>query len=235
LLSTCKSSSRTCYYFVRFGRYPSGTRKLTTGAQDCIFKDNFSPAVLIKSIHYGIERSKTTARLKESEEQYKHLFYNNPVPVCAYSSESYKLLMANKALLQHYGYDEDEILELTFDELKPVFQETNNRVSESAHNGNNESIHNVELQHRKKNGEIIDVEIRSHPVVIKNQPAYLTVIYDVTERNKAKQHLQESEEMFRTILENFPNGSVAVLNKDLTISYIAGKELPITRNKIGKF
>jgi PAS domain S-box-containing protein len=197
---------------------------LKIGAQDYIVKDDSSPAVLAKSIQYGIERSKTSERLKKSEEQYKYLFYNNPLPMCAYNSKSYEFLMVNEAAISHYGYSEVEFLKLTFNELKPAAEEV--KSSRTVIN-NDENINNIDLQHRKKNGEIIDVEVRTHSIVIDGQNACLAVFHDVTERNRAKEQLRESEQMFRTISENFPNGAVAILNTDFTILYIAGKEFHI--------
>ncbi len=195
---------------------------LKIGAQDYIVKDDSSPAVLAKSIEYGIERSKIGAHLKKSEEQYKYLFYNNPLPMCAYN-KSHQFLMVNEAALEHYGYSEEEFLKLTIHDLKPDVKEVNHLLTIS----NNDSSSNIDMQHQKKNGEIIDVEMRSHPIVIEGQDFCLSVIHDVTARNKAKEQLRESEQMFRTISENFPNGAVAILNKDLTILYIAGKEFHI--------
>lgn len=199
---------------------------LKIGAQDYIVKDDISPAVLAKSIQYGIERSKIRARLKESEEQYKYLFHSNPLPMCAYNSKSYEFLMVNEAALRHYGYSEEEFLKMTFEELKPAIEDAPSQTK-STNAGNKGSLYNVDVKHRKKNGEIIDVEIRSHSIVIEGQQACLAVIHDVTERNRAKEQLRESEQMFRTISENFPNGAVAILNKDLAILYIAGKEFHI--------
>jgi PAS domain S-box-containing protein len=195
---------------------------LKIGAQDYIVKDDSSPAVLAKSIQYGIERSKVNARLKESEEQYKYLFYNNPLPMCAYD-KTHRFIMVNQAALRHYGYSEEEFLKLTLQDLKPGLKEEEQQSPAIK----NDSKSDIDMQHRKKNGEIIAVEMRSHPIVIEGQNACLSVIHDVTERNKAKEQVRQSEQMFRTISENFPNGSVAILNKDLTISYIAGKEFHI--------
>lgn len=196
---------------------------LKVGAQDYIVKDDANPAVLAKSIQYGIERSKIKTRLKKSEEQYKYLFHSNPLPMCAYNSKSHEFLMVNEAALNHYGYCEEEFLEMTFDDLKPsVAKEPKQVLSENV-----TTSYNTDFQHRKKNGEVIDVEIRSHAILIDEQKACLAVIHDVTERNRAKERLRESEQMFRTISENFPNGAVAILNKDLTILYMAGKEFHI--------
>lgn len=199
---------------------------LKIGAQDYIVKDSCSTAVLAKSIQYGIERSKISAHLKESEEQYKYLFQNNPLPMCAYNL-SHRFIMVNQAALKYYGYSEDEFLKLTIQDLQPDVKEEKQQSDLNNNEPHKDSRSNIDMQHRKKNGEIIDVEMRSHPIVIEGQKACLSVIHDVTERNKAKEQLRESEEMFRTISENFPNGSVAILNRDLTISYIAGKEFHI--------
>ena len=199
---------------------------LKIGAQDYIVKDSCSAAILAKSIQYGIERSKIYARLKDSEEQYKYLFHSNPLPMCAYNSNSYKFLMVNEAALRHYGYSEDEFLKMSFNELKCVAKDAKSSQTAIHKNSDKESRYN-DLQHRKKNGEIIDVEVRSHEIVIDGQKACLAVMHDVTERNRAKEQLRESEQMFRTISENFPNGAVAILDKALTILYMAGKEFHI--------
>lgn len=200
---------------------------LQIGAQDYIVKDDSSPAVLAKSIQYGIERSKIFARLKKSEEQYKLLFDHNPLPMCAYDNASHQFLKVNEAAVRHYGYSEDEFLKLTIDELEPGSEDVKQPFSISDYNVSRNGLYSIDHKHRKKNGEIIDVEMRSHEIIIDGQNACLAVIHDVTERNRAKEQLRESEQMFRTISENFPNGEVAILNKNLTILYIAGKEFHI--------
>lgn len=196
---------------------------LKVGAQDYIVKDDANPAVLAKSIQYGIERSKIKTRLKNSEEQYKYLFHSNPLPMCAYN-KSHQFLMVNEAALKHYGYSEEEFLKLSINDLKHNVKEAEQQAAAINDSSNKGSNYNIDLQHRKKNGEIIDVEVRTHEIVSEGQNACLAVIHDVTERNRAKEQLRESEQMFRTISENFPNGAVAILDRDLTILYMAGKE-----------
>lgn len=198
---------------------------LKVGAQDFIVKDDSNPAVLGKSIKYGIERSKIYEHLRKSEEQYKFLFNNNPLPMCAFGVDAHRVLMVNEAAIEHYGYSEEEFLKMTIDDLEPDKEKSGFSGKANASKVSCNVI--IDLQHQKKNGEIIDVEIRTHEIVIEGRNACLAVIHDVTERNKAKEQLRESEQMFRTISENFPNGAVAILNKDFTILHIAGKEFHI--------
>ncbi|MDQ6813953.1 MAG: ATP-binding protein [Bacteroidota bacterium] len=199
---------------------------LQVGAQDFIVKDDSTPAVLGKSIKYGIERSKIHEHLRKSEEQYKLLFNNNPLPMFAFETGWHRILMVNEAAIAHYGYSEEEFLTMTIDALESKYQRS---TSSSANFILDRVMCNTtrDLQHQKKNAEVIEVELRTHEIVIEGKDACLAVIYDVTERNRAKEQLRESEQMFRTISENFPNGAVTILNRDFVILYTAGKEFHI--------
>ncbi|MDB5248059.1 MAG: hybrid sensor histidine kinase/response regulator [Segetibacter sp.] len=200
---------------------------LKVGAQDYIVKDEANPVVLTKSIQYGIERSKIFDHLKKSEEQYKYLFHNNPLPMCAFDNQTQQFLMVNGSAIEHYGYTEEEFLKMGINDLKPHAEQTKQQTTSNNTSDINGGDNKVDFHHQKKNGNIIDVEMGTHDIVIEGKNARLAVIHDVTERNKAKEQLRESEQMFRTITENFPNGAVAILNKDLTILYMAGKEFHI--------
>jgi PAS domain S-box-containing protein len=144
----------------------------------------------------------------------------------AFDLDAPRFIMVNEAAIEHYGYSEGEFLKMTIEDLDVKAESKND----------NEDIYKptfincnttIDLQHQKKSGEIVDVEMRTHEIIIEGRHACLAVIHDVTERNKAKEQLRESEQMFRTISENFPNGAVAILNKDFNILYIAGKEFHI--------
>lgn len=197
------------------------------GAQDYIVKDDSSPHVLEKSIGYGIERSKVLDHLKRSEEQYKFLFQNNPLPMWAFDKVDGDFLMVNDAAIRQYGYSEEEFMKMSIHDIE-VTDEDGEYVSESfLKRSSLTKNYSSDLKHRKKSGSIIDIEMRTHSIILEGVKAYLAVLHDVTERNRAKEQLRQSEQMFRTISENFPNGVVAILDRDLKVQYIAGKELPV--------
>ena len=206
-----------------FGDTDMALETLKLGAQDYIVKDDSSPTVLAKSIQYGIERSKIFDQLKRSEEQYKYLFQRNPLPMFALKKGTFQFLMANQAAVKHYGYTEDEFLQMTFKNLGLKNETTQNE--ELTFNKNESG--NADIKHVKKDRTIIDVELGIHDILLQGEDERLIVIHDVTERNRAKEQLRESELMFRTISENFPNGSVAILDKELKILYTAGKEFHV--------
>ncbi len=202
---------------------------LHDGAQDYIVKDDCTPTLLSKSIKYGIERSNIRKHLKKSEEQYKYLFYNNPLPMIAFDTESKAIFMVNEAAIHFYGYNEVEFLKMTMNDL--LFKGVDNLKKQNIFSADATK----DVKHTKKNHKIIDVEIQQHSIVIEGRNATLAVIHEVTERNRAKEQMRQSEQNFRTISENFPNGAVSVLNKDFSIIYTAGKEFHINDVPVSYF
>lgn len=192
---------------------------LKFGAQDYIIKDDCNATVLAKSIQYGIERSKIVDHLVKSEEQYKYLFDSNPLPMWAYEKSTRKFLMVNDAAIQQFGYTLEDFLQMHTDDMKA------SNVGTQAHDINASFL--TDLKYQTKSGVVMDVEINTHDIIVDGKQACLAVVHDVTERNKAREQLRQSEQKFRTISENFPNGAVAILDKDLTILYMAGKEFHV--------
>jgi PAS domain S-box-containing protein len=184
------------------------------GAQDFIVKDNCNSTILSNSIKYSIERSKFMQHLQRSEEQYKSLFNNNPLPLIAFDYRTHKLLMVNQAAVQCYGYHEDEFLKMTISELESG-KGLNGQKQKYA---NNEDI---DLQHQTKDGNVIDVEMRIHTIQMNGTNAGLAVIHDVTERNKAREEQRRIEAEKEMLIEELTQH-----NSDLKqFSYIASHNL----------
>jgi PAS domain-containing protein len=57
-------------------------------------------------------------------------------------------------------------------------------------------------RHRKKNGELIDVEVTAFNLEFDGQPARLAVVDDITERLKAEERVREIERKYRALLES---------------------------------
>src|SRR5476651_2240241 len=54
---------------------------MASGAQDYLTKGEFDERLLSKSIQYSIERNRIRESLRESNESYRNLFFNNPLPI----------------------------------------------------------------------------------------------------------------------------------------------------------
>ncbi|MBA4318871.1 MAG: hypothetical protein C0412_10760, partial [Flavobacterium sp.] len=81
--------------------------------------------------------------------------------------------------------------------------EDRNRVVESIKlNG---SVIDYEAKFKRKDGSIFTGSISTNPIVIQNNKYLLSVIRDITDRNKAGEMLKQSEERFRTAFYTSPD------------------------------
>ncbi|WDF56727.1 hybrid sensor histidine kinase/response regulator [Mucilaginibacter sp. KACC 22063] len=193
------------------------------GAQDYLIKDELNPRILEKSILYSIERKKNLTALHQSQAQYQLLFYNNPVPMWTYDVETLKFEMVNDAAIEHYGYSREEFLNMTILDIRP--DEDKQRVNEfNLAVQVNDLKHAGEWKHLKKNGEIIRVNITSHRLNFNGKKLKLIVAYDVTDKVKAIEELEKSEQVFRSLVESFPNGMITLLDAKFNILYTNGLE-----------
>jgi PAS domain S-box-containing protein len=197
------------------------------GAQDYLLKGEFDEKLLTKSITYSIERKKNLYRLVESEEKYKFLFDNNPIPMWAFDVHSFEFLMVNQAAIQHYGYSREEFLSMTILDIAPPEDVERAKMGIQASLGRPSLNESGEWIHCRKDGSRIEVEAISHTIEIDGRTAWLVVVYDVTERNKAREQLRLREQMFRSMAENFPNGSVGFLDQDLRFVYADGQDFKL--------
>lgn len=157
-------------------------------------------------------------KISTLEEQYSNFFEGNPMPMSIVDLDSQKFVAANKAAIDTYGYSRKELLELTIADIR-VKEE-----SELMHHDLQTINHGLKKagirQHRKKNGEIIIVELSSSQIIFKNKKCRLLLARNITEITKAREEkrIAEKEKMKQEsftsyVIENFPV-DVAIFDKE---------------------
>ena len=164
---------------------------LVMGAQDYLVKGDFDEKLLSRAIRYSLERLRSLQYLRESEERYRELFNNNPMPMWVFDAGTFRFLEANTAAVQHYGYTHEEFLNRTFADigLEGTREQLIQEVEAVRRNG--AGVKKGILQHVKKSGEVIFVDIAWHSISYKDQPAILVLANDVTERILLENELNE--------------------------------------------
>jgi PAS domain S-box-containing protein len=89
------------------------------GAQEYLVKGEFEERLLAKSISYSIERKASMELLRESQETYRLLFENNPIPMYIRAKDSLKIVGVNQSAIDHFGYTEEEFLSKLVTDLHP--------------------------------------------------------------------------------------------------------------------
>ncbi len=174
-------------------------RSLSLGVSDYLLKDELSPQMLHKSIVYNIERNRNVSRIKESEQRYSELFHLSPQPMLVYDMDTFAFLDVNKAAVIHYGFSYEEFLSMTVLDIRP--KETVEEVREliEKRRKSEEEYFKGIFKHRKKNGEVIDVEIKSNSISFKGKRAKIILANDITERLRQVRIIEEQNQRLREI------------------------------------
>jgi PAS domain S-box-containing protein len=172
-----------------------GVKSLSLGVADYMLKEELTPLSLYKSIIYSSERKRITADLAESEKKYSELFHLSPLPMWVYDMDTLQFLNINKAAIAHYGYSRNEFLSMTLKDIEVEQSETNcNHITDK-----NGTVLNGIYRNKKKNGDIIQVDLQSNPILYRGKKANVVLANDVTERITYIKAIEEQNEKLREI------------------------------------
>lgn len=174
-------------------------KSISQGILDYLIKDDLTAAMLYKSIIYSIERKKSISLLKESEKRYSDLFHLSPQPMWVCDIDTLQFLDVNDAAVYNYGYTEDEFLKMT---VKEIVLEEEAAILEEAVNYSkkNDQLSTKDIyRHRKKNGDVIYVEIQSNIIYFNNRKAELVLANDITERMQYIKAIEKQNEKLQQI------------------------------------
>jgi PAS domain S-box-containing protein len=153
------------------------------------------------------ERKLAEKALRDSEGRYRLLFESNPLPMWVYDVETLGFLAVNAAVVNSYGYSREEFLSMTIKDIRPVedIPALLKKISTASAQLNESST----WRHQKKDQTVIDVEITSHPLDFAGRRARLVLAHDITERKRAEEALQLTEEQLRQALKMEAVGKLA--------------------------
>lgn len=172
---------------------------LALGVSDYLLKDDLNAFTLYKSILYNIERKKNYQALEESEKRYSNLFHLSPQPMWVYALDTLCFLDVNEAALRHYGYSREEFLSMTIKDIRP--REDIPLMEEAVYlsRQHTQLFFRDIFRHRKKNGEIIHVDLQSNIILFKGKKAELVLASDITERFMYIHAIEKQNERLREI------------------------------------
>jgi len=125
-------------------------------------------------------RRRAEAAMRESEERYRLLFDNSPLPAWVFDLETLRFLTVNAAAVTAYGYTPEEFQTLTIRDIRPPEEipALEARMNLLRLGGVKDGL----WRHRRKDGTLLEVEVVSHAVTYGGRPATLVLSHDVTQR-----------------------------------------------------
>jgi signal transduction histidine kinase len=169
----------------------AAVRAMKLGANDYFMKGNLGrlcPAIERELRDAASRRQRQLAEraLVDSETRYRELFQANPHPMWVHDVDTGRVLAANEAATQAYGYAADEFFRLTMADLVGVSPPGGEPASPALPRAE---------RHRRKDGGAIDVEVSALDIRFADAPARLVVATDVTKRRQLESQLHQSQKM----------------------------------------
>lgn len=127
--------------------------------------------------------------------------------VFMFSPETLRFFYVNQGAMEQVGYTYNELLRMTPIDLMPEFdQQGFRRLIKPMIDGKRNTL-TLETHHRIRNGNMIPVEIFLQYIYpVDQEPRFVAIVRDITERRRAAESLAQAEERARLLLESAGEG-----------------------------
>ena len=147
------------------------------------------------------ELSLSNSEMLNAQQIYTDMFQKNQSVQLLIDADTGKIINANAAACEFYGYSIEELISLMITDINAADkEETINNLKLAKDQKKGKFIFN----HRLSSGEIRDVEVFSSTLETNGVVVLYSIIFDISDRRKAEKALKESEEKYVAIFEQSP-------------------------------
>lgn len=152
---------------------------LESGA-DAYLVHPIEPEELLATVRALLRLRRAERELRDSEIRYRMMFGLSPMACCVFDLATRKIVEINEAATKNYGYHRIEFQRLRLEDLwiPDDFPKLWELLSHDA----SEVV--VEARHRRRDGELIDVESSWRAIHLNGKHLGLAIFHDVTERKR---------------------------------------------------
>jgi two-component system cell cycle sensor histidine kinase/response regulator CckA len=160
------------------------------------------------------KRAATGALRPLLDENFELLFCSNPLPMFIFDRASMEFLEVNPAAVKLYGYSREEFLKMKTTDIRLPGSITGSLKDREG--SASKVVSQQHWRHRKKNGEMLQVEITTHKINFMRRDALLEIAQDITARRNAESAAAEHNAYLQALLQNLPL-AIMVLDQDRRI------------------
>ncbi|MFA7239518.1 MAG: PAS domain S-box protein [Sulfuricellaceae bacterium] len=142
-------------------------------------------------------------QLEDSEQRYRFLFSNNPLPMFVLAEETFRFLEVNERAIEYYGFTREEFGRMTLHDLRVVEGVTElERAISSSPRGKVLT----EARQKKKGGAVVNVAINAMPMQYGKTPAWIVLVQDITGRRALQKKITEQLAFIEAVVNAEVNG-----------------------------
>ncbi len=150
----------------------------------------------------------STARPEEigpvkDDSLHRSLFENHPTAIMVIDPTSGRIVDANLAACQFYGWKRSEFRERFLSEINTLTPE---EIGLEMQQAQTRAQSHFYFRHRLASGEIRDVEVYAGPIPWEGRSLLCSTVHDITEQKRMEEDLRKSREQFELAVKGSQNG-----------------------------
>jgi len=179
----------------RFVRANGSEVDFEVKAMPIMFANKPAVQLIIRDI---TERIQAGEALRNSEKQYRDMFYKNTAIKLIVDPSTGIILNANHAAAKFYGYSINELEKMNINKINTLQPE---QLGAEMALALSERRKYFNFRHRLASGEVRDVEVYSGPLEFGGSTRLYSIVHDVTDRKLAQAALLKMNWRFESIIE----------------------------------
>jgi len=145
---------------------------------------------LVFALHETTKRKKLEMALQASETQFRLLFEEHGASMLLIDPCSGRILRANKAAIEFYGYGKEQLQAMTIHQINCLPPENLAKILTRVSLG---ELREFSVPHRLADGSVRTVEVHTAPIAVDDKVVNFAIIHDISARIEAEEERKRLE------------------------------------------